>query len=231
MRQARANGGFDSRGVPRRSAERWASGMLKIGSDFYILASSLASRRSTRVLAGGESFALLDAGGDILESPLEALGFFHCDTRYLSRFELKIAGEAPYLLNSYLSDDNAQLRVNLTNPDLEVHGGAIVLARNSIQIERSWVLDRAQMFHRVTVRSYAPAPVAMELDFAYGADFADMFEVRGTKRLRRGEFSRPQSTAAPYACPIGDSTGSRGLPRYSSILPRPPWASTKLRTC
>ena len=76
--------------------------MLKIGSDFYILASSLASRRSTRVLAGGESFALLDAGGDILESPLEALGFFHRDTRYLSCFELKIAGEVPYLLNSYL---------------------------------------------------------------------------------------------------------------------------------
>jgi glycogen debranching enzyme len=96
--------------------------MVKIGSDFYILASSLASCRSTRVLAGGESFALLDAGGDILESPLEALGFFHRDTRYLSRSELKIAGEVPYLLNSYLSDDNAQLRVNLTNPDLEVHG-------------------------------------------------------------------------------------------------------------
>jgi glycogen debranching enzyme len=110
-----------------------------------------------------ESFALLDAGGDILESPLEALGFFHCDTRYLSRFELKIAGEAPYLLNSYMSDDNAQLRVNLANPDLEVHGGAIVLARNSIQIERSWVLDRALMFHRVTVRSYAPAPVILTI--------------------------------------------------------------------
>ena len=75
--------------------------MLKIGSDFYILASSLASRRSTRVLAGGESFALLDAGGDILESPLEALGFFHRDTRYLSSFELKIAGEVMSLLKTW----------------------------------------------------------------------------------------------------------------------------------
>jgi hypothetical protein len=46
VRQARANGGAASRGVPRRSAERWAPGMLKIGLDFYILASSLASRRS-----------------------------------------------------------------------------------------------------------------------------------------------------------------------------------------
>src|SRR5260370_19430685 len=108
--------------------------MLKIGSDFYILASSLASRRSTRVLAGGESFALLDAGGDILESPLEALGFFHRDTRYLSRFELKIAGEVPYLLNSYLSHDNVHLRLNLTHPDLEVPAHALRLARHSLHI-------------------------------------------------------------------------------------------------
>src|ERR1700731_1146984 len=104
VRQGRANGGFAGRGVPRGFEERRARTMLKIGSNFYILASSLASHRSTRVLACGESFAVLDAGGDILESPLEALGFFHRDTRYLSRFELKIAGEVPYLLNSYLSD-------------------------------------------------------------------------------------------------------------------------------
>jgi glycogen debranching enzyme len=193
--------------------------MLKIGSDFYILASSLASRRSTRVLAGGESFALLDAGGDILESPLEALGFFHRDTRYLSRFELKIAVEIPYLLNSYLSDDHAQLRVNLTNPDLQVHGGAIGLARNSIQIERSWVLDGAQMFHRVTLRSYAPAPVTMELDFAYDADFADTFEVRGTKRLRRGEFFPPAVNGASVRLSY---RGLDGITRLTEVLFDPP---------
>jgi len=200
--------------------------MLKIGSDFYILASSLASRRSTRVLAGGESFALLDAGGDILESPLEALGFFHRDTRYLSCFELKIAGEVPYLLNSYLSDDKAQLRVNLTNPDLEVRGDAIRLARNSIHIERSWVLDRAQMFHRVTVRSYAPAPVTMELDFAYGADFADTFEVRGTERPRRGEFFPPAVNGGSVRLSY---RGLDGITRFTEILfdPPPPALGTR----
>ena len=98
--------------------------MLKVGSDFYILASSLASRRATRVLADGESFAVFETGGDIFESSLEVLGFFRSDTRYLSQFELRIASETPYFLNSYLSDDNAQLRVNLTNPDLGIHGGA-----------------------------------------------------------------------------------------------------------
>jgi N-terminal domain of (some) glycogen debranching enzymes len=75
------------------------------------------------VLADAHSFAIFDAGGDIVESPLEALGLFHRDTRYLSRFELTVAGETPYFLNSFLSDDKAQFRVNLTNPDLGDHGG------------------------------------------------------------------------------------------------------------
>src|SRR5437879_4906889 len=84
----------------RRPATRQARTVLKVGSDFYVLASSLASRRVTRVLADGQNFAVFDAGGDILESPLEALGFFHRDTRYLSHCELRVAGEAPYFLNS-----------------------------------------------------------------------------------------------------------------------------------
>ena len=99
--------------------------VLKVGGDFYVLASSLASRRIVRVLADGRSFAVFDVSGDILQSPLEALGFFHRDTRYLSRFELRIDGRTPYFLNSYLSDDKAQLRVNLTNPDLGVQGDTI----------------------------------------------------------------------------------------------------------
>ncbi|HVN27005.1 MAG TPA: glycogen debranching N-terminal domain-containing protein, partial [Candidatus Binataceae bacterium] len=62
--------------------------------DFYILASAMSSRRTTRVLAQGESFAIFEAAGDVVDSPLEALGFFHRDTRHLNCFEITIAGEA-----------------------------------------------------------------------------------------------------------------------------------------
>src|SRR5580704_887181 len=118
--------------VPNRDAgdDLEPRSVLKVGADFYVLASSLASRRTTRVLSDGRSFAVFDASGDILESPLEALGFFHRDTRYLSRFEVRIHGSTPYFLNSYLSDDKAQLRVNLTNPDLNGHSHAIKLPRD-----------------------------------------------------------------------------------------------------
>jgi glycogen debranching enzyme len=166
--------------------------VLKVGRNYYILASSLASRRIKRVLANGQSFAVFDAGGDILESPLEALGFFTRDTRYLSRFEMKIAGKTPHFLNSYLSDDKAQFRINLTNPDLGVRGEMIKLPRDSIQIERSWVLIETALYHRLVVRNYAGSPVELPVEMSLGADFADVFEVRGVKRKKRGELLKPE---------------------------------------
>jgi glycogen debranching enzyme len=174
------------------SSGRGSRHVLKVGSDFYVLASALASRRTSRVLANGHSFAVFDIGGDILDHPLEALGFFHRDTRYLSRFELMIHGRAPHFLNSYLSDDKAQLRVNLTNSDLDGQGRAIKLPRDVIQIERSWVLADATLVHRLRVRNYAGMPLKIPLEFFIGADFADIFEVRGVERKRNGATLRPE---------------------------------------
>jgi glycogen debranching enzyme len=164
-----------------------AGTVLKVGSDFYVLASSLTSRRETRLLADAQSFAVFEVGGDIVESPLEALGFFFKDTRFLSGFELSIAGQAPYFLNSYLSDDNAEFRVNLTNPDLAGADGKIELARNSIQIERSWVVVDAALHHRLIVSNYSHAPAKLPFDLVFSVDFADLFEVRGVQRNRRGQ--------------------------------------------
>jgi glycogen debranching enzyme len=165
--------------------------IIKVGSDFYVHASSLTSRRATRVLVSGESFAVFEVGGDILQTPDEPLGFFHRDTRYLSRFELKIAGETPYYLNSYASNESAQLRINLSNPDLGFQGEKIQLPRNSIQIERNWVIAGAALFHKVILGNYSRVPVEIPLDCLFAVDFADVFEVRGLKRNRRGSQFEP----------------------------------------
>ena len=192
MKRSSESGRPPSRSGRHPSAPKPAKTVLKVGSTFYILASSLSSRRATRVLADGHSFAIFDAGGDIVESPLEALGLFHRDTRYLSRFELSVAGQTPYFLNSFLSGDKAQLRVNLTNPDLSDHGGTIKLPRNSIQLQRSWALGPATLFHRLVVRNYTQSPVSLDLEFRFGVDFADLFEVRGVKRARHGDTLPPE---------------------------------------
>src|SRR5215469_9291129 len=170
----------------RKTTSQAAQTVVKLGSDYYVLASSLASRRTSRVLANGRSFAVFDAAGDIIDSPVEAVGLFNRDTRHLSRFEMLIAGTEPYFLNSYLSEDRAQFRATLTNPDLGERGTATFLPRNSIRVDRGWVLDGASLCHHVTLRSYVRAPVEIEIDFFYRVDFADVFEVRGLQRKRRG---------------------------------------------
>ncbi len=174
----------------RRASTQPAQTVVKVGSDYYVLASSLASRRSNQVLANGQSFAVFEAAGDIIDSPLEAFGFFSSDTRHLSRFEMQIAGATPYFLNSYLSDDRAQFRATLTNPDLGKRHSPDWLPRNSIRVDRGWVLDGDALYHQLSLRNYGAA-VEIEIDFFYGVDFADVFEVRGLHRARRGQMLNP----------------------------------------
>jgi glycogen debranching enzyme len=206
----------------RRDRKSEPRTVIRIGSDFYIHASALTSRRATRVLVNGESFAVFEIGGDILETPEEPLGFFHRDTRYLSRFELKIAGETPYCLNSYTSTEKAQLRINLSNPDLSFEEKALALPRNSIQIERDWVIAGTALFHKVILHNYTWLRVEVPLDFLFAVDFADLFEVRGFKRMHRGTCSGPEVA--------GDSvrffySGLDDIRRFSDIDFRPEPAS------
>ncbi len=168
-----------------------AQPVLKVGADYYVLASSLSANRSTRTLAEGETFAVFDVGGDFVESPLGACGLFHLDARHLSRMEMRVASKPASFLNSYVSQDNAEFLINLANPDLYEHGDTVSLPRGSVQIERSWALFGATLFGRVRLRNFSRLRILLETKFLFGADFADLFEVRGVKRKLRGEFLDP----------------------------------------
>ncbi len=171
----------------RRATAEPAQTVIEVGSDYYVLASSLATRRANQVLANGRSFAVFETAGDIIDSPVEALGFFNCDTRHLSRFEILISGAKPYFLSSYLSDDRAQFCATMTNADLGQRRSPNWLPRNSIRVDRGWVLDGPALYHQLTLRNYVRAAVEIEIDFFYGVDFADVFEVRGFRRAVRGQ--------------------------------------------
>ena len=99
---SRPRGETSSRRRPGRSCEgrrasrtQEAEAVLKVGSAFYVLAPRWARGGPYECWPTVIAFSIFDAGGDILESPLEALGLFHSDTRFLSRFELRIAARCP----------------------------------------------------------------------------------------------------------------------------------------
>lgn len=172
-------------------ASAGAPGAAKLAQFFIPAAASLQERRP-RTLKHGDTFGLFDHNGDALAGQGSPEGLYHRDTRYLSFFSLTINGERPILLSSTPRDDNAALIFDLTNPDLQDEGGARVLEHDLIHIRRLRFLWNAACHERLAVRNYDITPRRVRLGLTFFADFADLFEVRGSRRAARGADHPPE---------------------------------------
>lgn len=132
--------------------------------------------------------------GDIGVVGNSAHGLFFRDTRHLSFLRLTIEGMRPLLLGSVVQDDAAAHSVDLANPDLG-HVRAITLAPDMISIERTKFLWRGALYERIGVRSFDSARRQFRMEMRYGADFRDLFEVRGSMRPRGGRLSLSRGKA------------------------------------
>ncbi len=141
--------------------------------------------RPPRALKSNDTFAIFDGRGDIGASSGGSAGLFHLDTRHLSRLELLVNDAPPLLLGSNLRDDNSAFFVDLTNPDLMI-GERIGLEKDRVHILRTIFLWRATAHQRLGVRNYGDRAIDLRLAILFESDFADLFEVRGTHRERRG---------------------------------------------
>jgi glycogen debranching enzyme len=153
-------------------------------SEYEIEATVSLTDRVLRNLKFGDAFAVLDSHGDIGTETGTAEGLFYRDTRFLSRFELRLGGRRPLLLSSAIHEDKAALSVELTNPDVRL--GEDKLPRDTIFLHRTKFLWQAVCYERISIRNYAPVPRLLRIDYLFDADFRDMFEVRGTRRLQHG---------------------------------------------
>ncbi len=86
--------------------------------DFAITAQISLVEQRFRTLKHNDMFGVFDQRGDIRPGPGGTEGLYFNDTRYLSEFELVVAGRQLVLLSSTLRDDNATLTCDLSNPDL-----------------------------------------------------------------------------------------------------------------
>jgi glycogen debranching enzyme len=177
--------------------------VIRLAEQFDIVAEAERPPAASRVLKHGDTFSVFNHRGDIIPSEAGEQGLFHDGTRYVSRFELLLGRRHPLLLNSVISDDNIVFTADLTNADVRAEG-RIVLARGEIHVFRSRLLCDAGCVERVRISNFALHPIELPLALAFDADFADIFEVRGTRRDRRG-------TRFPDAC------GSHCLLRYVGL--------------
>jgi glycogen debranching enzyme len=159
---------------------------VSLEGQFSIVAQTDRPQVPARVLKQGDSFIVFDPRGDIIGADAPEHGLYHHGTRFLSRFELLLSSHYPLLLSSTIRDDNELFSADLTNPDL-LRDGHVVVPHGSIHFFRSRVLWAANCVDQLRVSNYMPNPVTLALTLRFGADFADVFEVRGTRRVRRGD--------------------------------------------
>ena len=140
----------------------------------------------TLVLAHGDTFAVFDRRGDFEPGPSSRHGLYVDGTRFLARFGLRIAGRLPLLLGSGVRPGAEGFFVHETNPDVRGASGA-PLERDLVHLVRRVILGDAWCSVELTLRSYADREIRLPLELVLGADFADVFEVRGSRRALRGE--------------------------------------------
>lgn len=139
-------------------------------------------------LKHGDTFLVADALGNIAG---DDDGLFHNDTRILSRFVVLLGGELPSLLGAGLSQDNAVFTSHATNRTPSPLGDE-GLPQGAIHLQRSMLLWSDRLYQRIRIENFGRAEVRVPLTLRFGADFHDMFEVRGATRLRRGRLAGPE---------------------------------------
>ncbi len=141
------------------------------------------------VLKEDEAFLYTDSEGNIPQGNPFGLGFYHNDTRFLSTFEIFLEGKKPLLLSSSAGLDYRSF-IELTNPDIRAEEG-IVVPQDTLNIRRLRTINE-NLYERVRVKNYNQFPVEVVLQMIIGADFFDIFEVRGLRRNRRGQVLKPK---------------------------------------
>src|SRR4029077_9838469 len=99
------------------------------------------------------------------------------------------------------AEDNSLLPVDLANADTIAADGSL-LQRELIYVNRRQFVWQSAYYELLLIRNFDLRRHVVTLDMRFAADFADVFEVRGQKRDRRGEGSAelvsPDTVALRY---------------------------------
>jgi len=160
--------------------------VLQLDDQFPIVADAQRTPGPQRILKFGETFGVFDQHGDINGGDADEQGLYYHGTRFLSMLELLLGRRRPLFLSSTVSDDNVVFVADLTNTDV-LREQRLELPRGEIHLFRSRVLGERYCLERLRICNHSMRAVEIPLSIRFDADFADVFEVRGTRRARRGE--------------------------------------------
>ena len=193
--------------------------IIRIKEKYYVLASSALADDRTRVLKYGDTFGVFNRYGDIEVVGHGQLGLFHVEARHLDRMTVRLAGKTPLLLSSTVRSDNAFLSVDLTNVDIAIENRSVI-PRGVLHVYRSKFLADGVCYEQLRLANYGLGGIELPLSIEFGADYADIFEVRGTQRRQRGRLEPAQAnTDTVTLCYQGIDNVTRSTALHFSPAP------------
>jgi glycogen debranching enzyme len=149
--------------------------------------------RSVQTIKHEGMFLLSDRYGDIEENSPAALGLYFRDTRFLSRWDLRIDGHRPLYLHA-AADRNYSMLIETTLPRDHLDELGRRKTQN-LQVSRHRRLG-AGLHETIRLQNHGGETRRVEVHVSFGADFLDLFEVRGVIRDVRGKVREPEVAAS-----------------------------------
>jgi glycogen debranching enzyme len=144
--------------------------------------------RDALVVREGPTFLVTDPDGNVSAGNRFGHGIYHADTRHLSAYRLTLNGVRPVMLLSTAELGYAMEQV-MTNPKLTLADGSVV-PRGVVEIRRQRVVQ-GNITETLRLTNFGQRTAELNLMYEIGADFADIFDVRGFKRARFGRTEEP----------------------------------------
>jgi glycogen debranching enzyme len=144
--------------------------------------------RNTIVIKEFGIFLITDPDGNVPRGNVNGLGLYYHDTRFLSAYELVLEGITPIYLLSSGRERFTQIQ-ELTNPDLITETGQHI-PRQVLRLQRRRLIG-PDLWETLSIQNFHSEPLSFRLELGFGADFADMFAVRGLVNEHSGTVSPP----------------------------------------
>src|SRR5579872_1287901 len=137
-------------------------------------------------LIDGKTFLSTTLAGDIMPPGAPDVGFFHDDTRFLSRLELRVGGYRTLTLSSSTEQTFAS-QIELTTGQNTLRD-SYEIPENTVHIRREQLLANDVLYDYLTFENFNFHELELCIELTYEADFMDVFQVRGVARAARALF-------------------------------------------
>src|ERR1051325_8547929 len=140
-------------------------------------------------LIDGKTFLSTTIAGDVMPPGAPDVGFFHDDTRFLSRLELRVDGYRTVVLSSsteqtFASQIELTTGKSTTRESYEIPAG-------TVHIRREQLLASDVLYDIISFENFNFQELDLVADLSYEADYMDVFQVRGVARQQLGHYYQP----------------------------------------